>query len=142
MGNVYKQKYGCAMGSPVYPIVANLYIDKVDKGALNSCRGITQINNSKTQWTSISRLHGNKHRITNYHYRLYVTGQEGDLDIELYGYPTHTDQYLLFESHHPLEYKLGVIRTLQHDEMVTKVLKTLHTDRSALKDLTTQTGLC
>lgn len=28
--------------------------------------------------------------------------------------PTHTDQYLLFDSHHPLQQKLGVIRTLNH----------------------------
>ena len=28
--------------------------------------------------------------------------------------PTHTSQYLLFDSHHRLEPKLGVIRTLNH----------------------------
>jgi len=37
--------------------------------------------------------------------------------------PTHTDQYLHFESHHPLEQKLGVIRTLfnRADTIVTSV---------------------
>lgn len=42
--------------------------------------------------------------------------RDGELNLEVYRKPTHTDhQYLLFDSHHPLEHKLGVIRILlQH----------------------------
>ncbi|TWW56115.1 hypothetical protein D4764_08G0001020 [Takifugu flavidus] len=40
--------------------------------------------------------------------------EDRNLTIEVYRKPTHTDQYLQFDSHHPLEHKLGVIQTLQH----------------------------
>ena len=40
--------------------------------------------------------------------------EDGKLRTSLYRKSTHTDQYLLFESHHPLVHKLGVIRTLFH----------------------------
>ncbi|TWW69287.1 hypothetical protein D4764_18G0000930 [Takifugu flavidus] len=40
--------------------------------------------------------------------------EDRNLTIEVYRKPTHTDQYLQFNSHHPLEHRLGVIRTLQH----------------------------
>lgn len=36
------------------------------------------------------------------------------MKIEVYRKPSCTDQYLLCESHHPQEHKLGVIITLHH----------------------------
>ncbi len=41
-------------------------------------------------------------------------GEDRRIQVEVYRKPTHTDQHLLLDSHHPLEQKLGVIRTLQH----------------------------
>ena len=39
-------------------------------------------------------------------------GKDGNLRIKVCGKSTHTDKYLLFDSHHPLEHKLGVTRRL------------------------------
>ena len=39
---------------------------------------------------------------------------DGRLSIRVYRKNTHTDQYLHFNSHQPLQHKLGVIRTLKH----------------------------
>ena len=39
--------------------------------------------------------------------------KDGNLSIEIYRKPTHTDQYLLFDSHHPLAHKPGVTWTLK-----------------------------
>ena len=38
-GKFYKQIHGCAMGSPVSPIVANLYMERFERQALQSYNG-------------------------------------------------------------------------------------------------------
>ena len=43
-----------------------------------------------------------------------IIGSNGSLGIEIYRKPTCT--YMQFDSHHPLQHKLGVIRTLNHRE--------------------------
>ena len=39
---------------------------------------------------------------------------DGSITASFYGKTTHTVQYLAADSHHPLQHKLGVIRTLFH----------------------------
>ncbi|CAH1268586.1 KLHL9 [Branchiostoma lanceolatum] len=50
-----------------------------------------------------------------------IIEKDGRLQFEVYRKPTHTDQYLAFDSHHPLEHKLAVIKTLFHraDNIIT-----------------------
>ena len=36
------------------------------------------------------------------------------MEFSVYRKPTHTDQYLQFDSHQPLKHKLGVGSTLKH----------------------------
>ncbi len=40
--------------------------------------------------------------------------EDGSLKFSVYRKPTHTDQYLQYDSHQPMEHKMGVIRTLTH----------------------------
>ena len=52
----------------------------------------------------------------------------GSLSFQVYRKPTHTNQYLNFSSHYPLQHKLGVVRTLvdRANAIVTKQDERLH----------------
>ncbi|XP_072048952.1 uncharacterized protein [Amphiura filiformis] len=53
---------------------------------------------------------------------LIVKKPDGSVKLLVYRKVTHTDQYLNFDSHHPIHHKLGVIRTLldRMDNVVTE----------------------
>jgi len=43
---------------------------------------------------------------------LIVRNEEGNVKLPIYRKPTHADEYLNFSSHHVIEHKLAVVRTL------------------------------
>ena len=136
-GRFYRQRHGCAMGSPVSSIVVNLFMEHFERQALDSYTGTPP-----THWyryvddtwvkIKVDQLVPFFDHINNVNQYIKFTQEElkdgklafldcsvsivedGKLRTSVYRKSTHTDQYLLFESHHPLVHKLGVIRTLFH----------------------------
>ena len=149
-GEFYEQVHGAAMGSPVSPIVAKLYMehfesidlftaprlpslwfryvddtfvltheDDVDSMTLN-------INNidDHNQFTTEPETQGKLPFLD-----LCVTVlDDASTKITIYRKPTHTDQYLNFNSHHPLIHKRSVVRTLT---TLTQLYVTTSEDRKA-----------
>ena len=54
--------------------------------------------------------------------------EDGSIKLLIYRKATHTDQYLSFQSHHPLQHELAVIRKLleRSDSIVARKKKTLN----------------
>ncbi|KAI8518835.1 hypothetical protein Bbelb_020920 [Branchiostoma belcheri] len=143
-GQFYQQMHGCAMGSPVSPIVVNLYMEKFENKALSTFNGTPPANWFRyvdDTWCRlkkrvaadffdhINQIDDNiKFTQEPSHDNMLpfldtktIVEEDGNLRFEVYRKPTHTDQYLAFDSHHPLEHKLAVIKTLFHraDNIVT-----------------------
>ncbi|XP_072046801.1 uncharacterized protein [Amphiura filiformis] len=138
-GQFYRQLYGCSMGNPISPIIANLVMEWFEQHALETYQGVPprlwlryvddtfviinrhEQDNFFTHINSISdnikftqeKCTDNKLAFLHCHVQI---NNERKLTTVVYRKPTHTDHYLQFGSHHPLVHKLGVIRTLHYRE--------------------------
>ncbi|XP_066270838.1 uncharacterized protein [Branchiostoma lanceolatum] len=142
-GSFYQQIHGAAMGSPVSPIVCNLYMEHLEQLAISTAP------NPPLWWfwyvddthTKLKKAHAQEFidhlnsldpdikftsekeqdRTLPFLDTLTTIQDDGSLRLSIYRKPTHTDQYLNFRSNHPLEHKLGVVKTLLHraDTIIT-----------------------
>ncbi|CAH1266878.1 TRPC5 [Branchiostoma lanceolatum] len=129
---------------PVSPIVVNLYMEKFENKALSTFKDTPPANWFRYVDDTWCRL---KKRVADDFFEHInqiddnikftqessqdnmlpfldtktIIEKDGRLQFEVYRKPTHTDQYLAFDSHHPLEHKLAVIKTLFHraDNIIT-----------------------
>ena len=135
-GTFYQQTHGAAMGSPVSPIVCNIYMEDFEDIALSTApnppflwmRYVDDVIAVSHEYF-VDELFAHINSI-DHHIQFTIEpekdGQlpfldlcinimdDGDTKLTIYRKPTHTDQYLQFSSHHPLEHKRSVVRTLMH----------------------------
>ena len=126
------------MGSPVSPIVANLYMEDLEQTAIATapleCRPrlwkryvddilevikkgreeqLTEHLNTVDPTNSIKFTHEEEENNTlPFLDTLLVRKADGSVKVKVYRKKTHTNQYLNFTSHHPIHHKIGVVRTL------------------------------
>ena len=133
----YEQVEGAAMGSPVSPIVANLYMEYLEQKALSTAPHPPKFWGRYVDDTFVIHKEDNKQgflqHINSVDPAIRFTVEDnkedgsipfldtivkpeadGSLSITVYRKPTHTDQYSQWDSHHHLSAKFSVIQTLSH----------------------------
>ena len=136
-GKMYEQVKGADVGSPLRPIVANLFMEDLKTKALATAPSTPKIWKRFVDDTfSIIQkadkdafLHHINSIDSNIHFTyedpkedgsmpfldmLITPDEEGRLNTNVYRKPTHTDQYLYWDSHHAITSKYSVIGTLYH----------------------------
>ena len=136
-GKFYEQVEGAAMGSPISPIVANLYMEDFEIRAIQSSPNPSLlwrrfVDDTFVIMKKCHREEFMKHLNSvdkNIQFTAEEPGPEGTLpflDIlikpdqggrlhtTVYKKPTHTDQYLHWDSLYPISSKYSVVGTLHH----------------------------
>ncbi|XP_035659380.1 E3 ubiquitin-protein ligase TRIM71-like [Branchiostoma floridae] len=154
------------MGSPVSPVLANLFMEWLEQQAMATAPVNCRPKLWKRYVDDIMEIirQGTQHEITDHLNSIDPTGsikftheeedqgtlpfldtllvrrEDGTVKLLVYRKKTHTDQYLDFNSHHPLHQKLGVIRTLMDR---SKTVVTEETDRQQeVKHIKQALSLC
>lgn len=124
------------MGSPLYPIVANLFMDKFENKALDTFPlkpklRIRFVNDTSVNWphgdnelsyfldhlNNISKnikftMEVEENNNISFLDIILIRNEDGTLGHKIFKNKAHTDNYLHADSHHHLTQKMGVLRTL------------------------------
>ena len=144
-GQLFEQVEGASMGSPVSPIVANLYMEHIEQKALSSsphpprfwCRFVDDtfvIHKEVNKNDFLQHINSVDPSIK---FTVEDNKEDGSipfldtivkpeanagLSITVYRKPTHTDQYLQWNSHHNLSAKFSVINTAIGPKLCAAIL--------------------
>ena len=159
----YHQIFGCAMGSPVSAVIADLVMMHVEEVALstspvtprwwrryvddsNVCLKKTEVDifhqhlntiDPSIQFTIERASQNEKGQSISFLDTRVTALSDGSLEVDVFRKKTHTNKYLDYNSHNPLQHKEAVVRTLinrAHNLPSNASLKSAETKRVA-KDL-------
>ena len=127
----FEQLQGAAMGTPISPIVANLYMEDFEIKAINTAEYPPRIWKRYVDDTCVVIDSARKKKFLEHPHNQFTTEDakadgsilfldtivmpqpDNSLLTLVYRKPTHTDLYLQWDSHHHL-FKFSVINTLEH----------------------------
>ena len=131
--SIYKQIHGCAMGSPVSPVVANLCMEIIEESAISASATPPKV---WKRYVDDSFIIIKKNSVSTFHDTInsidpkisftietenngqisfldtVVSRKDGVVTIDVYRKSTHTDRYLDFYSHHEKKHKISTASTL------------------------------
>jgi len=138
----YQQNDGAAMGSPISPVMANIYMEFFEQEAITSAQTkpdiwLRYVDDTFILWphnrseldTFLNHLNSvrpsiqleieDDRKLPFMDVQVTRDTESGTFQTAIYRKPTHTDRYLHFESYHSAHVKTGVIRTLlQHSRRI------------------------